>query len=131
MNENPHPPAKAQVAVYFDGGCPMCAKEIAYYQRLDTRQQVHWVDVAGPNPSCPVGYDQQALLARFHVKDLATDTIYDGAAGFARLWRAMPTPWRQVGAIASFTPITWLLELGYRVTLKARPMLVKRLFKRA
>jgi len=113
----------------------MCAKEIAYYQRLDKQHhgqhRVQWVDVAGPNPSCPVGYDQQQLLARFHVKDLQTGKILDGAAGFARLWRSMPSPWRQLGLIASFTPITWILELGYRVTLRVRPAIVKRLFKRA
>ena len=120
-----------QIAVYFDGACPMCAKEIAYYQRLDTEQRVQWVDVAGPNPSCPIGYDQQTLLARFHVKDMRTGQIYDGAAGFAKLWTAMPAPWKQLGAVASLAPITWLLELGYRLTLKIRPMLAKHIFKRA
>lgn len=117
------------ISVYFDGGCPMCAKEIAYYQGLDKGHRVEWIDVAGPNPSCPIGYDQQRLLARFHVKDLATGQIYDGAAGFARLWRAMPTPWKQLGAVASMPPITWILEIGYRLTLKVRPLLAKRFFK--
>ncbi|MCD8503704.1 MAG: DCC1-like thiol-disulfide oxidoreductase family protein [Burkholderiaceae bacterium] len=109
----------------------MCTKEIAYYQRLDTAHRVQWVDVAGPNPSCPIGYDQQTLLARFHVKDLKADQIYDGAAGFAKLWSAMPTPWKQLGAVASLPPVTWLLELGYRLTLKIRPMLTKHFLKRA
>jgi len=117
--------APASLAVYYDGACPMCAKEIAYYQRLDRDQQVQWVDVAGPNPSCPIGYDQATLLARFHVKELQSGQIYHGAAGFTRLWRAMPAPWKQIGAVASFAPITWLLELGYRVTLKIRPWLTK------
>jgi predicted DCC family thiol-disulfide oxidoreductase YuxK len=115
------------IAVYFDGGCPMCAKEIAYYRRLDTRNRVQWVDVAGPNPSCPVGYDQQTLLARFHVQDVATGKYYDGAAGFARLWQVMPAPWQQLGIFASLAPMTWLLELGYRITLKVRPIIAKRL----
>ncbi len=119
-----------EIAVYFDGGCPMCATEIAYYQRLDTAQRVQWIDVAEPNAHCPIGYDQQTLLARFHVKDLHTSQIYDGAAGFAKLWQAMPTPWKQLGAVASLTPITWLLELGYRVTLKVRPYIATRFFKR-
>ena len=124
-------PGREQIAVYFDGACPMCAKEIAYYRRLDTAQRVQWVDVAGPNPSCPIGYDQQTLLARFHVKDMQTGQIYDGAAGFAKLWTAMPAPWKRLGTAASLAPITWLLELGYRLTLKVRPILAKHLFKRA
>jgi hypothetical protein len=107
----------------------MCAKEIHYYQRLDREALVQWVDVAGPNPSCPIGYDQQTLMARFHVKDLQTSEVYHGAAGFVHLWQSMPTPWRQLGTFASFRPVTWLLELGYRLTLKVRPRLVKLMFK--
>ena len=120
----------ADIVVYYDGSCPMCSKEIAYYQRLDTHRRVQWVNVAGANPSCPIGYDQQVLLARFHVMDLKTTRVFDGAAGFAKLWCAMPNPWRTLGAIASVTPIQWLLEIGYRVTLKIRPWLTKTLFKR-
>ncbi len=115
----------AELAVYYDGACPMCAKEIAYYQKLDSANRVQWIDVAGPNPSCPIGYDQATLLARFHVKELSTDQVYHGAAGFTRLWRAMPGPWRQIGGLASIAPVTWVLELGYRVTLKVRPWLTK------
>lgn len=121
----------AKLAVYFDGACPMCAKEIAYYQRLDRDHHVQWVDVAGPNPVCPIGYDQATLLARFHVKELETDRIYHGAAGFVRLWRAMPAPWKQIGTIASWAPITWLLEMGYRITLKLRPLLTSPWRKRS
>jgi len=119
--------AQSEIAVYFDGGCPMCSKEIAYYQGLDTQNRVHWVDVATENPSCPIGYEQQALLARFHVKEIASDRMLSGAAGFARLWCAMPQPWRAAGLVASVPPVTWLLELGYRLTLKIRPLIASRL----
>jgi predicted DCC family thiol-disulfide oxidoreductase YuxK len=122
--------SQPSIAVYFDGGCPMCAKEIAHYQKLDTAGHVQWVDIAGPNPSCPIGYDQSTLLARFHVKELDTGRMLDGAAGFVRLWRAMPAPWRQLGVVASWPPVTWLLELGYRVTLRVRPVMTRYLFKR-
>lgn len=114
-----------QIAVYFDGGCPLCAKEIGYYQRLDQAQHVQWVDISRPNASCPIGFDQTTLLQRFHVKDLKTRQVVHGAAGFARLWCALPQPWRFIGHIASWAPVTGLLELGYRFTLTIRPFLVK------
>jgi len=117
------------IAVYYDGACPMCDKEIAYYRKLDTAGRVKWIDVAGPNPSCPIGYDQSTLLARFHVKELATDRMFDGAAGFARLWLAMPAPWRQFGMVAALPPVTWLLDWGYWMTLKIRPLMTRYLFK--
>jgi predicted DCC family thiol-disulfide oxidoreductase YuxK len=125
------PAAQPAIAVYFDGGCPMCAKEIAHYQKLDTAGCVQWVDIAGPHPSCPIGYDQSTLLARFHVEEINSGRMLDGAAGFARLWREMPTPWKQLGVVASWAPVTWLLELGYRVTLKVRPVMARYLFNRA
>ncbi len=118
-----------EVAVFFDGGCPMCTKEIAYYRRIDTGCRVLWEDAASDNPSCPVGYDKETLLKRFHVKDLRTGQIYDGAAGFAHLWCALPQPWRSAGQVAKITPVTWLMEMGYLVTLRIRPFIARHFFK--
>jgi predicted DCC family thiol-disulfide oxidoreductase YuxK len=132
--ETQHKPSQpdgppAEVAVYFDGSCPMCSKEISYYQGLDKASRVQWIDVSGENPSCPIGFDQRTLMERFHVKDLAKDQIHHGAAGFTRLWCALPQPWHILGKICSFAPITWALELGYILTLKVRPLLARRFFK--
>ncbi|CRI64811.1 hypothetical protein THIOKS12130002 [Thiocapsa sp. KS1] len=30
---------------YFDGGCPLCSKEIAHYRRIDKAGAIHWVDL--------------------------------------------------------------------------------------
>lgn len=121
--------AKPEVAVFFDGACPMCTKEIGYYRSIDTGGRVLWEDVASDNPSCPVGYDKETLLKRFHVKDLTTGQVYDGAAGFAHLWCSLPQPWRWAGKIAKFAPVTWLMEVGYLATLKVRPYIARRFFK--
>jgi len=61
-----------EVVVYFDGSCPMCSKEIQYYRGLDKESRILWEDVAGENPSCPIGYDQATLMQRFHVKEVAS-----------------------------------------------------------
>lgn len=125
---DPMTAAKAEVVVYFDGSCPMCSKEIQYYRGLDKHARIHWEDVAGENPSCPIGYDQATLMARFHVKEVNSGKVFHGAAGFARVWCALPAPWRGLGKIATFAPITWVLEVGYRLTLKVRPMIARRFF---
>ena len=130
-NTNQTSTPRPEVAVYFDGSCPMCSKEISYYQRLDKGSRVQWVDVSGENPTCPIGYDQTTLMQRFHVKDLIKDQIHHGAAGFTRLWCALPQPWGILGKICSIPPITWVLELGYVLTLKVRPLLARRFFKRS
>lgn len=109
-----------QLTVFFDGACPLCQREIAYYQRLDRAGHVQWVDVSAADAVCPNGYCQLDLLKRFHVQS-AQGVMYSGAAGFARMWAALPGPWRYVGQVAMWPPITGLLEWGYRAFLPLRP----------
>jgi predicted DCC family thiol-disulfide oxidoreductase YuxK len=108
----------------------MCAKEIAYYRRLDRHHTIDWHDVADSAASCPIGYDQATLLARFHVQELATGRVFSGAAGFARMWQALPGFWSSIGWLAGARPFVWVLEWGYRLTLRVRPFLARHVFKR-
>ena len=41
QHSEPHLPV-----VFFDGGCPLCRREIAHYRRIDTAQRLCWVDAA-------------------------------------------------------------------------------------
>lgn len=34
-----------QATLFWDGGCPLCKTEIAYYKRIDVAQRVEWVDI--------------------------------------------------------------------------------------
>lgn len=113
------------LTVFFDGACPLCQREIAYYQRLDTAQRVAWVDVSGTDAACPDGYCQQDLLKRFHVRTPEGRWL-SGAAGFAHLWLHLPGVWRYLGRVASWGPITWVLERAYRAFLPVRPWLQRR-----
>jgi predicted DCC family thiol-disulfide oxidoreductase YuxK len=111
--------------VFFDGSCPMCRREIAYYQRLDISRKLAWVDVSLNDAGCPDGYCQQDLLKRFHVR--TTDgRMFSGAAGFALMWTLLPGVWKYAGHIASFWPVTSMLELAYKAFLPLRPWLQRR-----
>lgn len=113
---------RARVTVWFDGGCPLCRREIALMRRLDRRGRIEFVDIDTGDASCPL--DRAQLLARFHARE--GDQMHDGAAAFAAMWRAIP--WlRPLGLLARFGPVLWLLEGGYRLFLKLRPRL-QRLF---
>ena len=37
--------AASEVTLFWDGGCPLCTKEILYYQELDQERRVDWVDI--------------------------------------------------------------------------------------
>ncbi len=111
-----------QVTVWYDGGCPLCRREIALMRRLDRRGRIAFVDVDAGEADCPL--DRAELLARFHARE--GDQVLSGAAAFAAMWRAIP--WlRPLGLLARMAPIAWLLERGYRVFLSIRPRL-QRLF---
>lgn len=107
------------LTVWFDGGCPLCRREIALMRRLDRRGRIAFVDVARDAPSdCPASHD--TLLARFHARE--GDRLLSGAAAFAAMWRAIP--WlRPFGEAARFPPLLALLELAYRGFLRVRPAL--------
>jgi len=112
--------------VYFDGACPLCAREIAFYRRIDRAERVLWHDVsadAGDLASC--GLTQADALARLHVRT-GDGRVVHGAAAFVEVWAHLPG-FRVLAPVARLGPVLWLLERGYRAFLKVRPRLVRRL----
>lgn len=109
------------LTVYFDGACPVCSKEIAYYQRQAGAQACDWVDASScSEPALGPGLSREAALGRFHVRH-ADGSLTSGMAGFAAMWRVFPkTAW--LGRIASFGPMPLLLDQAYRVFLALRPL---------
>lgn len=120
-NEMPAQVGGARLTVWFDGGCPLCRREIALIRRLDRLQSIRFVDVSQAQADCPIGPDQ--LLARFHARE-AGRPIVSGAAAFAAMWRVIPLL-RPFGELARVPPILWLLERFYSVFLTFRPHLQK------
>jgi predicted DCC family thiol-disulfide oxidoreductase YuxK len=113
----------SKVRVWFDGGCPLCRREIALMRRLDKRGAIDFVDVdAGADASCPI--DRAELLARFHAEE--DGRLLSGAAAFAAMWRAIPLL-RPLGLAARNRTVLALLERAYRRFLRLRPRL-QRLF---
>ena len=106
------------LTVWYDGGCPLCLREIAMMRRLDRAKRIHFVDVADPAQTCPL--DRQLLLDRFHARK--GTVIYGGAAAFAAMWRAIPVL-RPLGELARLPPVLWVLEAAYRRFLRVRPTL--------
>ena len=111
-----------RLLVWFDGGCPLCRREIALMRRLDRRHAIAFVDVARDGTTCPI--DRAALLARFHACE--DGRMLSGAAAFAAMWRAIP--WlRPLGLAARDPRVLWVLERLYRRFLRLRPALRRRL----
>lgn len=110
-----------QLTVWFDGGCPLCRREISYIRRLDSRRAIRFVDLTREQADCPL--DRAELLARFHAREDG-GPLLSGAAAFGAMWRRIPLL-RPIGLLAQWDPALWLLERLYVLFLRARPALQK------
>lgn len=110
----------AAAEVYFDGGCPICSREIALYRRLADEEGPAFRDISASTAAPAADLEYDAAMARFHVRR-RDGTLVSGAAAFLALWRATPRL-RLVGRVLSIPPLPLLLEGGYRLFLRVRPI---------
>ena len=119
------------LTVYYDGACPLCRAEIGHYRRCRGAEGIAFVDVAPEGaplgPDLGADLDLAAARARFHVRD-ADGRLRSGAAGFARLWSALPG-WRWLARIARLPLVLPLAEIAYRAFLPLRPRIARLLVR--
>ncbi len=109
------------LTVYFDGACPVCSKEIAYYRDQAGAQSCEWIDASSCDESTlGPGLTRQAALARFHVRR-PDGSLTSGMAGFAALWQVLPKT-AGLGRVAAIPPMPFLLDQAYRIFLLVRPL---------
>ena len=113
--------ASSSLTVWFDGGCPLCRREILLIKKLDRRRAIHFEDVDRADAVCPL--DRAELLSRFHAQERGQPVV-SGAAAFAAMWRAIPLL-RPFGELARLPPVLCALEFVYRRFLIIRPRLQK------
>lgn len=110
------------LTAYYDGGCPLCRREIAFLRRRVAARDVTWVDVAAlPGDRVAADLERSAALARFHVR-LEDGRLVSGVPAFASLWqRASGLRW--LGRLAGVSLLRRPLEWAYRGFLVLRPRL--------
>ncbi|WP_299396724.1 thiol-disulfide oxidoreductase DCC family protein [Pelagibius sp.] len=109
-----------RLTVFYDGACPLCRREIAFYQRRRGAEAVAWCDVSAlAGGEATAGLSCEAALARFHVRE-PSGRLLSGGAAFARLWEELPA-FRALGRAFRLPPMRWLLERCYDLFLVLRP----------
>ncbi len=119
----------ADLTVLYDGDCPLCSREIGWYQGLNASARIRWIDLRDASAPLPDGIDRDTALARFHVV-AADGTAASGAAAFLRLWQAHPGLRRAARLLSRPLPLA-LLERAYRLFLPIRPALARWLPRRS
>lgn len=107
-------------SVYFDQSCPMCRREIAFYQRRSGADQINWIDVSQPK-NAPAEISCQQAMARFHVRT-KTGQLLDGGAAFVQLWKQLPG-FRWLGLLFDTPAARWIINSAYNLFLPVRPRL--------
>ena len=113
LDDNP------ELTVFYDGSCPICRTEIAHYQRCVGSEAISYVDVSkGTSEALGSGLDHKTAMKRIHVRQ-ADGRLVSGAKAFTLVWLALPR-WRFLGRVASYPPVTMVLEGLYRFILPLR-----------
>jgi len=111
------------LTVLYDGGCPLCRREIAHVQGLAAQRPdsaLCFIDVCAPDNALPPD-DRAKLLARFHVQR-ADGHRLDGAAAFVAMGERLPG-WRWLARMARLPGALAALEWAYVGFLRVRPRL--------
>ncbi|WP_295542945.1 thiol-disulfide oxidoreductase DCC family protein [uncultured Thiohalocapsa sp.] len=107
------PSADSALTTFYDGGCPLCSKEIAHYRRLDRAGRVRWVDITRDTHAlAAVGLDQATAMRRLHVCD-ATGQLVQGVPAFVAIWRQLPG-YRLLARVVTALRLTGVLDAAYR-----------------
>ncbi len=110
-------------AVFYDGACPICRREIAFYQSVAS-DDVAWRDVASAGAEEVDGLSRETLLKRFHARR-ADGRLVSGFPAFMAVWRAIPRlAW--LGRLLDRQPFHWLGDRAYAAFLWVRPLWRKR-----
>jgi predicted DCC family thiol-disulfide oxidoreductase YuxK len=103
-----------RLTVFYDGGCPMCSREINHYRRLLPRMPIEWVDITNqPDRLRDYGLALPDVMASFHVMDEAAGRMHIGAHAFVRLWEALPG-YRWLARTVSALHLSSVLDRVYR-----------------
>ncbi len=79
----------SRVEVYFDGACPLCAREIALLRRLDFAGAITFTDIASSSfDPASLGLSRERLMARIHGRAPSGELI-EGVEVFRQLYEAV------------------------------------------
>ena len=102
--------------VFFDGGCPLCVREINLLRRWDRPQRIRFTDINAEDFSAEAyGKTHEDLMARIQGR-LPDGTWIEGVEVFRQLYSAVgfgPVVW-----VTRLPGISFLMNLGLHAVCK-------------
>jgi predicted DCC family thiol-disulfide oxidoreductase YuxK len=110
--------------LFYDGACPLCAREARALGRLDRNGRLKLTDLTAPGfDPAEAGVPMERLLARIHGR-LPNGTIVEGVEVFRKAYEAAGL--RLLVAPTRLPGISWLLDRAYDVFARNRLRLTGR-----
>ena len=113
-----------KIEVFYDGSCPLCRREINYYQKLKSINKIEWIDISnGLLTEKLRGLPVEELKRRLHVIK-NDDVLLTGGAAFSEIWLNI-SGFALVGRLFKMKPFSIFIELMYLIFLWVRPFIQK------
>ena len=101
------------IAVFYDGKCGLCRREISHYQRIAPEGVFDWIDITvNPEPFESRGFTVPEGLKALHVLDDSA-AMRKGVAAFAVIWRQLPAFWPMLALMLRIPLVLPLAEKIY------------------
>lgn len=120
--------SQAELTLLYDGGCPLCLREVSFLRRRDQHKRLAFVDVdaADYKPEAWAGISYRQAMARIHA--IRPDgTVLTNVAVFREAYRLIglgwlytPTTWPVLGSAVDAAYGIWA---RFRLALTGRPSL--------
>lgn len=97
------------LTVFFDGACPICAREVALMKRLDRKHRLRFTDFSLPEYDATVtGFEPTELGQVIHGR-WAGGSVIKGVEVFQAMWEAVG-----LGVLAKLSRISFIEPLLYK-----------------
>lgn len=118
-NDKPHP-----IEVFYDGGCPLCGREIRFIKRWDRSGSVFYTDIQAPwFEPLALGKTRRELMDRLHVRTSDGQWLV-GVEAIRRLYQAVG--FGMLVSLSRAPGVSQVLELLYAHFAKNRLWLTRR-----
>ena len=107
------------INVYFDGGCPLCRREIDFYQAIQPPHTFRWNDISSEVLQTETwGFDKKSAMENLHVRD-CHGNLHTGVDAFACIWEKFPK-FRWLSHLIKKPILYQLAKVGYLIFAKIR-----------
>ena len=101
-----------KITLLYDGGCPLCSKEIQHYKRIDKSDLINWVDITSdPKALSDLGLNLTETMRLIHAVTVDGNKLI-GVYAFLAVWERL-TGYRWLAFLIRATKTARLLDWVY------------------